>query len=269
MALLDIMDEISGRQSQRSEMGDAGIPGVMLGVVVENYNKDMPGQVRVRIPVRDSDADMLKWAKVARPYSGKGWGAYFHPEKEDQVLLAFERGNMDAPFVIAAVQRDSDTVIQKASDESNQTKELVMKNGSRIVFTDHKDGGEKDKIQILTANDFCRFILDNEGKTITLEDKEKNCSLMMNLKDGELKVNTAKKLTLSVGKSAEISINGDSGTVEIKADILKLNAGKSLELKTNGSLKMSGQQSTLEASTMLKASSGGMVTIAGSPIKMG
>lgn len=269
MALLDIMGEIQERQSQQSETGDTRIPGVMLGIVTENYNKDMPGRVRVKIPVRDEDANVLKWAKVARPYSGKGWSWYFHPEKDDQVLLAFEHGNLDAPYIIASVPRDNDSVISKAADEDNQTKEIVTKNGSRLIFTDHKDGGEKDKIQIQTSGETCQLLLDNENQKIAISDKDKNCVVEMKLKDGQISVSAAKKFTLSVGDTIKINMNGSNGTVSIEADKVTASASRSLELKSDASCKLSGQQTVIEASSMLKESSNGMVTIAGSPIKLG
>lgn len=269
MALFDIMDEISERQAQRDEYGDIRIPGVMLGIVTENYSKDMPGCVRVRIPVRDDQANVLKWAKVARPYSGKGWSCYFQPEKDDQVLLAFEHGNMERPYVIAALPRDGDTVISKAADEDNQRKKIITKNGSGIVFIDHKDGGEKDQIQIKTAGETCQLLLDNEKQTITVMDKDKNCEAVMMLKEGKIQVNTAKKFVLQVGNSVKVSMNGENGTVSVEADKVQFSAGRAMELKTDGSLKLSGQQAVMEASSMLKQSSNGMVTIAGSPVKIG
>lgn len=269
MALLDIMGEIAERQSRQSETGGMRIPGVMIGIVTDNYNKDKPGCVRVKVPVRDEDANILKWAKVARPYSGKGWSWYFHPEKDDQVLLAFEHGNLDAPYIIASLPRDNDGVISKASDEDNQTKEIVTRNGSRLIFTDHKDGGEKDRIQIQTSGETCQLLLDNENKKIAISDKDKNCVIEMKLKDGSIQVAAAKKFTLSVGDTIKISMNGSNGTVSIEADKVAVAASRAMELKSDGSCKMSGQQTVIEASSMLKESSNGMVTIAGSPIKLG
>ena len=91
MGLYDIMDEIATKQVTKSEMGDNRLLGVVVGIVVNNYNEKMPGRVCVQIPVRDDKANELKWARVAMLSGGKEWGHYFLPEVGDQVLLVFEQ----------------------------------------------------------------------------------------------------------------------------------------------------------------------------------
>ena len=90
MGLYDIIDEIAEKQVMKTETGDQRIFGVVLGVVTDNYDPAMKGRVCVTVPVRDENANNLKWARVAMPSSGKEWGHYFLPEIGDQVLLVFE-----------------------------------------------------------------------------------------------------------------------------------------------------------------------------------
>lgn len=270
MALLDIVNEISEKQVYKTETGDQRIWGVVIGIVTENYHKDMPGKVRVQIPIRDEDANVLKWAKIARPYSGKDWSFYYLPEINDQVLLAFEHGNIEMPYIIGAVPRDNDGIIRKSADEDNQIKQIVTKHGSSLVFEDHKEGdGEKDKIRVLTAGKAHELLLDNENKKILFSDKEKHCVVEMKTEDGEIKITAEKKLRIQVGDTIKINLNGENGTIRIEADKFQVNASKSMECKTDGTAKISGQQTIIDASSSLKVNSNGMVTIAGSPIKIG
>ena len=74
MGLYDIMDEIAARQVTKSETGDNRILGVLTGIVAKNYDQQMPGRICVQIPVRDSEANEQKWARVAMPYSGTNRG---------------------------------------------------------------------------------------------------------------------------------------------------------------------------------------------------
>lgn len=92
MGLYDEIDRITEKQIMKTETGDNRIFGVMLGIVAKNYDKNMPGRVCVTIPVRDQEANELKWARVSMPSSGSKWGHYFLPEVGDMVLLAFEKG---------------------------------------------------------------------------------------------------------------------------------------------------------------------------------
>ena len=134
MALFDVLDTVSGKQMTKTEYGDERIYGIAVGIVAENYTQEMPGRLCVTVPVRDTDANRLKWAKVAMPYIGAGWGMYFLPEKGDQALLVFEDGNIEKPYVIGCIPRDKDKFLKKSANEKNQTKQIQTRNGSRIVI---------------------------------------------------------------------------------------------------------------------------------------
>ena len=91
MALFDVIDEIAEKQVLKTETGDNRIFGIVVGQVVKNYDKDMPGRVCVSIFTRDKEANELKWARVAMPSSGSKWGHYFLPEVGDHVLVCFDQ----------------------------------------------------------------------------------------------------------------------------------------------------------------------------------
>jgi uncharacterized protein involved in type VI secretion and phage assembly len=270
MALIDIFDEITEKQVVKTELGEQRIFGAMIGVVAENYSEEMPGRLCVNIPVRDENANQLKWAKMAFPYMGKNYGTYFLPEKDDQVVLVFEDGNIEKPFVVGCIPRDKDKYLKKTVHEKNGKKQIQTRNGSRITFEDDEsEDGAKDKITVSTAGDAHQIVLDNEKKNITLWDKEKNCSIEMATESGKITVHAEQKLEITVGDSISIKMNGSSGSIKVEAQKVNVEAGKSLLLSTDGSAKLSGKQATLEAASTLKASSSGMVIVEGKPIKLG
>lgn len=270
MALFDVMEEAAQHRDLKTELGDERLPGVVSGVVVENYHKDMPGKVCVKIPVWDKDEDTLQWVPVVFPFSGSKWGQYFLPEKGDRVLLAFEGGSVEKPYVIGSIPRDNDSFLRESADEENQKKNIMTRHGNKICFTDCKEGdGEKDKIEIHTAGKSHGLELDNEKKTIRLADKENNCRIELKTEKGKIEISAQKKITITVGDKIKISMNGESGTVSIEAEKVSVKAGKMLEYKTDGTAKFSGQQTILEASSMMKLESGGMIATKGGPIKLG
>lgn len=271
MGLYDIMDEIAAKQVTKSETGDNRILGVVVGIVAKNYEQKMPGRVCVQVPVRDDDANELQWARVAMPSSGKNWGHYFQPEEGDQVLLAFEHGNIEKPYVIGCVPKDSNPFLTKAVHEKNQYKKIITKNGNTIQFDDGEDEeGKQDRISIYTAKEAHRIILDNEKKEITVGDKDgKNQMVIKTEEDnGNISIKTEKKLTISVGDSITVTMNADSGTVNIKCSKFTVDASDSSEIKTNGKMGISGGNVSVEASSMLKAESSGLTSISGSPTKI-
>ncbi len=268
--LVDVLDEITQKNMTKTPLGDERLFGAVVGVVALNYSEDMPGRLCVNVPVRDENANQLKWAKMAMPYMGSGWGCYFLPEKEDQVILIFEDGNIDKPYVIGCIPKDTDKFLKKSADENNQIKQIRTRNGSRITFFDDTDKeGAKDTITISTAGDSHLISLDNEKKNITIKDKDENCLIEMKTENGNIKINAAKRLELTVGDSISMILNGENGKITVSAETLKCSLGKSVKLETDGTMTVSGKQTNVEASSSLKLSSSGMVTAEGSPISLG
>ena len=272
MSLYDIMDEIASKQVLKSETGDNRMMGVVVGIVAKNYDQEMPGRVCVQVPVRDDEANELQWARVAMPSSGKKWGHYFQPEEGDQVLLVFEHGNIEKPYVIGCVPKDNNPFLTRAVHAKNQYKKIVTKNGNTIQFDDGEDTeGKQDKISIFTAKESHRLILDNDRKQIILGDKDGKNQIAIKTEDesGNIAIKTEQKLTISVGDNITVTMNGSSGTVKIQCNKFTVDASDSSEIKTNGKMGVSGGNVSIEASSMLKAESSGMTTIGGSPIKIG
>lgn len=270
MGLYDIMDEIAARQVTKSETGDNRILGVMTGIVAKNYDQQMPGRICVQIPVRDSEANELKWARVAMPSSGTSWGHYFLPEVGDQVLLAFEQGNIEKPYIIGCVPKDSNKFLKQAVDAKNRNKKIVTRNGNTIHFEDAPEGeGAQDKISIYTPNQAHQVILDNEKNQILVGDKEGKNKLLIETEKGAISIKTENKLTINVGENIQLTMNGESGTVNIKCGKFKVSASDGADIQTSGKFAVSGGNVSVEASSMLKASSSGMASLAGSPVKIG
>lgn len=272
MGLYDIMDEIAAKQVTKTETGDNRMTGVVIGIVQSNYAQEMPGRVCVEIPVRDSSANELKWARVAMPYSGTKWGFYFLPEVGDQVLVAFENGNIEKPYIIGCIPKDSNKFLTGSVKEKNDSKRIVTKNGNTIEFADVPDkDGEEDKILIHTSNKTHNLTLDNEKGLMSLSDKDGKNLIEIKTADGNGKINvkTEQKMTINVGDSIELILNGETGTISVKCNKLKVEADQSAKLETNGKFGLSGGNVAVDASASFKVSSSGISSIGGSPVKIG
>ncbi len=269
MGWYDILDDITQKQLTKTELGDNRMPGVTVGIVAKKYNRDMPGRVCVQIPVRDEEANILQWARIAMPFAGKKWGTYFIPEIGDQVLLAFEEGNIDKPYVIGSVHNDSNTFLSGISDEDNQYKCIATKNGNRILFEDNKEGdGEKDKITIETAGKSCKLMLDNENKKIMLTDKEKKTQVEMKTDSGEIKVKAENKLVLEVG-DIKVILNGESGKISVDCNKLTVSASEGIQMETDNQASIKGGNTVIEGNASLKLTSGNAAVLEGSLVKIG
>ena len=269
MGLFDIIDEITEQQIMKTDTGDNRIFGVVVGTVAKNYDKDMKGRICVTIPVRDKDANELQWARVAMPSSGKKWGHYFLPEVGDQVLLAFEQGNIEKPYVIGCVPKDADRFLTSSADQNNQFKKIVTKNGNTILFEDNEQGeGSKDKIRIHTAEESHSIELDNENNKITIQDKDGANKIEMKTQAGHMEIKADKKLVIKVG-NITLTLNGNNGNVTLDCNKLTVNANSSIDMEALGTAKFTGANVTVEGSSMLRAKSSGAAIVEGTPSKSG
>lgn len=76
--------------------------GVVTGRVINLLDPMMLGRVQVQLPFLDS-VDLSPWARVAVPMAGLIHGTYFIPNIGDEVLVAFEHGDVNAPYIIGSL----------------------------------------------------------------------------------------------------------------------------------------------------------------------
>ncbi|MCR5032415.1 MAG: phage baseplate assembly protein V [Lachnospiraceae bacterium] len=271
--LYEIVDEIAQKQIVKTETGDNRIFGVVVGQVTKNYVEEMPGRVCVKILSRDDKANELLWARVAQPSSGLKWGHYFLPEVGDEVLVAFEEGNIERPYVVGCIPLVSDQFLKKAVDKKNQFKKIVSTHGNTICLQDSSEDkeGKKDRITITSSTGEHKIELDNEKDFILVSDKKGNNSLKINTQEGKgtIEIKTEKKLTIKVGDNITLTMNGSNGTVELSASKINLKSTDTIKLEATGRLDLSGANAQVKGNSMTKIESGGPVTVSGTPIKLG
>src|SRR5690242_883455 len=79
--------------------------GVRIAIVTDNQDPNGYGNVKVRLPwLGDSDTNSYEvWARLATMMGGDNRGSWFVPEVGDEVLVAFDGGNPNRPYVIGAL----------------------------------------------------------------------------------------------------------------------------------------------------------------------
>ncbi len=186
----------------------AGIFGVMVGIVTNNQDPEKLGRVKVKIP-RLSGSDESDWTRVASLMAGKDRGTFFLPEVGDEVLLAFEGGDISRPYVIGALWNGVDTPPETNSDGKNGLRFIKSRSGHLIRFND-QEGSEKIEI------------IDKSGKNLVTIDSKTN------------------KLTLSADGDIEISAAKGKVTIQAKELEIKTTAGVKIEASAGMDLKASG-----------------------------
>ena len=83
------------------------INGVVIGIVT-NVGE---GKVKIKFPwlhEKDEDEKESNWARIATAMAGNDKGTFFMPEVGDEVLVAFEQGDFNSPYVIGFLWNGKD-----------------------------------------------------------------------------------------------------------------------------------------------------------------
>jgi phage protein D len=91
-----------GLASSRAPEANGWTQRIVVGVVTNNQDPDGLGRVRVRYPALD-DTHEGWWARVLTPGAGAARGFATLPLVGDEVLVAFEHGSEQHPYVLGSV----------------------------------------------------------------------------------------------------------------------------------------------------------------------
>lgn len=213
MSLVDIFDR--GNEALANK-----IFSVVVGIVTDNKDPEKLGRVNVSFPWRN-DPDQGYWARIATLMAGEEKGTFFLPEVGDEVLVAFDRGQMSHPYVIGALWSGVDKPPEVNEDGKNNIRKIKSRSGHEIIFDDSSEE-KKEKIEIHT----------NAGHKIIMDDAAGQEKLEIVDKTGNNKISF---------DSVQNSINIESAMqLMIKANVVEIEGTTSLTLKSNAALTIQG-----------------------------
>jgi len=178
--------------------------GVAVAVVKDNKDSSGLGRVKVSYPWH-SQPTQSYWARVVTPMAGKDRGIYFIPEVEDEVLVAFERGDLRFPYVVGSLWNGKDKAPSANSDGKDDIRLVKTRKGHKLTFND----GSKGLVQ-LELNDGKMLSIDDNG--IKVDDGKGN-SIVIKSNGGSITIQASTDLSL---KAPKIAIEA-SGTLDVKA----------------------------------------------------
>lgn len=146
-------------------------PGVVTGIVKDLNDPDGQGRIELQFPWL-SDSLRSSWAPVASALAGKERGAFFMPEIDDEVLVAFEHGDINHPFIVGFLWNGVDT----PPETTNQNRVIKTPGGHQLRFED-TDGAKK---VILKSNGGHQVVIDDAAETITVKTNSGNQIIALN-----------------------------------------------------------------------------------------
>jgi uncharacterized protein involved in type VI secretion and phage assembly len=188
--------------------------GVTIGLVTNNKDDQKMGRVKVKLPWL-SEQDESDWARIVSPMAGKERGFYMLPEVGDEVLVAFEHGDVRFPYILGGLWNGKDKPPQVNEDGKNNLREIRSRSGHAIVLDDTQG---KEKITISAKGGKNTLVIDASQNTIQIT-VEKDFSM------------TAK---------GNISLDSQ-GDVEIKCQNFSVDAQQNSTIKASGNSSIEAQ----------------------------
>jgi phage baseplate assembly protein V len=189
--------------------------GVAFAVVTNTKDPDGLGRVKVQLPWMADQAES-DWARVVAPMAGKERGFYFLPEVDDEVLVAFEHGSPDRPYVLGALWNGKDKPPEANSDGKNNIRVIKSRSGHVIRLTD-KDGEEK----------------------IEIVDKSAKNSIVISTKDNTITITADADVAIQ-SNNGKLKLSGNGVEINSKAGV-KIEASQNMDLKATAQLNIKGQ----------------------------
>lgn len=114
--------------------------------VKDNEDPNNLGRIRVQFDwqAQLEDGMMTPWLRMAQPYAGGGKGFSFIPEIGEEVMIDFEGGNAERPYVKGTLYNgvgDVDGAWVANSNNANQVKAIRTRNGHTIEIHDEGNDG--------------------------------------------------------------------------------------------------------------------------------
>lgn len=214
LALFDLVE------SDREEMRGRRIEGIVLGIVTNNQDPENVGRVKVKFPWLE-DSDESYWARVATLMAGNDRGTFFLPEVEDEVLVAFDHGDINHPYVIGTLWNGVDAPPETNENGKNNIRKIKSRSGHEIIFDDN-DEEMKEKIEIRT-NAGHVIVLDDSagGEKIEIKDKTGNNSIVIDSVQNAIAISSQMKLS-------------------IKAQMIEIEAESMMTLKSGANMTIQG-----------------------------
>ena len=188
-------------------------------------NNDDKGQGRVKVAFDwQKNGKTTNWIRVQTPNAGvsgavpKNRGWVFVPEVGDQVMVSYEHGNPDRPYVTGSVFHSGSG---KGGDKDNKVKSIITRSGNAIVF-------------------------DDETGSIVITDQTGKQLIML---DGTDAITVMAKKSITLTNEAESVIVMDDKSIGLQADTIALEGRKCVTLLSgNECMVLSSEKSIISSS---------------------
>lgn len=204
---------------------------LVVGIVTNNQDPDQLGRVRVRYPALD-DSHEGWWARVVIPGAGAARGNVTLPLVGDEVLVAFEHGSDQHPYVLGSVFNGQGKPGELAADDGS----FAWTSVAKMTFVAAQATAISTK-DALTLSSVGKATLTTAGEGSS---------------GGDIEVASSGGLVLSAQTDAKLSTPGGV-TVDTQAT-LKLSGATTVDVDSSGQVTIHGTTVQIKADAVVQIS---------------
>ncbi|MBO3746870.1 VgrG-related protein [Streptosporangiaceae bacterium NEAU-GS5] len=220
---------VSGRQD-RSLYGlttrAQGVAHGLVPAVVSNIKDPLDmGRVALTFPWLSGEFTS-GWARVAQQGAGKDRGLVILPEVGDEVLVGFENGDFDSPYVLGGLFNGTDTLPSASTSLVDGTsgqvgvRAFVSRKGHRLELVE-----EQGQVLLSTSDSQVTVTLDEKSGKVIIKAPQ---GVTVDAGTGQLELKATMGISIDAGtgpldlKGARVTVTGQSD-VTVAATVIKLN----------------------------------------------
>jgi uncharacterized protein involved in type VI secretion and phage assembly len=227
----------------------------VVGIVTNVNDSEGLGRIKVKLPTLGDQE--TGWVRLATPMSGNTYGLFFLPEVNDTVLVAFEEGDINHPYVVGSVWNGQDKPPKQASEivaADGKVKQRIIKTRSgHIITIDDSDDAPGIEIKDKTGNNSIKLDSTNNALTIKVQ--------------GDMNIEAQGNMTL---KGANVTVQATTGNLSAKAQgNFDAEASGTLTAKATGPLSVESQATaTLKGNGPVTVQSSAITEVKGTLVKI-
>ncbi|MER7519960.1 VgrG-related protein [Streptomyces sp. NPDC126499] len=237
--------------------------GLVNATVTDTQDPEGSGRVKVTFPWL-SDEYASDWARTAQA-AGTGGGEPYIPEVGDEVVVGFEQGRLDRPYVLGGLyngqDRPSGGGAVDPTSGSVDRRAFASKGGHRLELLDAAGGAQG--VRLRTGDGKLTIDLDQSGTAVTIGS------------DGAVRITAKEKVSITA--SGGVSVSADRGPLELRGESVSVTARQgvrvdggqgAVRLATGGAVDVQGGTVTVDGTRRTDLKGGTMLSVSAPLVKI-